>query len=64
MDKDMALEHNRVDSHSQPIKPPMDSCCIKYTPKAISNPVRHKQIKKAQFNKGIAEKCDIHKREE
>ena len=31
--------------------------------KAMSFPRKHKQIKKAQFNKGIAIKCDIHNKE-
>ena len=46
----------------------VECICIeppKFNPsKAMSIPRRHKQIKKAQFNKGIAVKCDIHKREE
>ena len=57
----MALEHkDKVDNiHSN--KPPTDYCCLES--KAISNPIRHKQIKKAHFNKGIAVKCDIHNKE-
>tara|TARA_R110002020_G_C16269117_1_gene770970 strand:- start:1472 stop:1639 length:168 start_codon:yes stop_codon:yes gene_type:complete len=55
----MALEQkNKVDSMH---KPPTDYCCLQS--KAISNPIRHKQIKKAQINKGIALKCDIHNKE-
>ena len=47
---------NKVDS-----KPPRVCTCNTHTEsKAISNPIKHKQIKKAN-NKGIAIKCDIHK---
>ena len=47
----------------------VECICIeppKFNPsKAMSIPRRHKQIKKAQnIKQGIAEKCDIHKREE
>tara|TARA_R100000234_G_C4978371_1_gene169544 strand:- start:408 stop:587 length:180 start_codon:yes stop_codon:yes gene_type:complete len=59
----MALEIDKVDNLSKPIEPPTDNCCLELPSKAISKPYRHKQIKKTN-NKGIAVKCDIHKREE
>jgi hypothetical protein len=53
---------DKVDKHIErkkdQIKPPSFDII-----KAISTPIRHKQIKKAQFNKGIAIKCDIHNEE-
>ena len=42
----------------------VECICIEPPKFNLSIPRRHKQIKKAQFNKGIAVKCDIHKREE
>ena len=58
----MVLDYDidKVDDQST-IKPPKENCSLES--KAISNPIRLKQIKKAQINKGIALKCDIHNKE-
>ena len=55
----MVLDNsNKVDS-----KPLRNCTCSAHTKsKAISNPIKHKQIKKTN-NKGIALKCDIHNKE-
>ena len=53
---------NNIDKVENNI-PPKELFCNCSQPKAISKPLKHKQIRKSK-NKGIALKCDIHNREE
>ena len=43
-------------------KPPQNCFCSNSTKsKAISDPIKHKQIRQHKLIKGMAIKCDIHK---
>jgi hypothetical protein len=43
--------------------PPKELFCNCSQPKAISKPIRHKQIRQPQHKKSHRSKCDIHNKE-